>query len=111
MNDPLADAVFDEGLQPERTALAWDRTGLAMIVAGALLVRDWSASTPYLFAAAGGVMMAVGGVVLIAAYTRYGRLHRVLRTGGDVTNPRLVRLVGVSTVAFSLVAIVRTFLP
>ncbi len=111
MTDPHAHDVFDRGLGQERTALAWDRTGLAMIVVGALLVRDWATSASYLFAAAGGVMMALGGFVLVTAYVRYGRLHRVLRSGGEVTNPRLVRLVGMSTVIFSVVAIVRTFVP
>lgn len=56
-------------------------------------------------------MVALGGFVLIASYVRYGWLHRVLRAGGDVTSPALVRLVGWSTVLFSLVAIGRSLLP
>ncbi len=103
--------VFDEGLQHERTALAWDRTALAMIVAGAFLFRAWRASLPLLFVVAGGLMMAAGGFVLVVAYVRYGRLHGVLRTGGEVTNPRLVRLVGTATVVFSVVAILRALIP
>ncbi len=111
MTSRRPDRVFDEGLQHERTALAWDRTGLAMIVAGAFLFRAWRASIPLLFVVAGGLMMAAGGMVLAVAYIRYGRLHGVLHRGGEVTNPGLVRLVGTTTVAFSVVAILRVLIP
>ena len=37
--------VWDEGLSPERTELAWGRTGLALLVAlGVLARRVWSLS-------------------------------------------------------------------
>ena len=39
--------LYDPGMQPERTRLAWQRTGLAGLVAGLLVVRSaapWAAA-------------------------------------------------------------------
>ena len=51
--------MTDRGLQPERTALAWQRTGLSAAVAAALLLRsgllDGSA---FALAAAGSALAA-----------------------------------------------------
>lgn len=42
---PGADGDHDEGLAPERTQLAWGRTGLAVVVAvGVLARRVWTLS-------------------------------------------------------------------
>ena len=39
--------VADPGLQPERTAMSWTRTGLAMLVCAATLLR-WADAYPEL---------------------------------------------------------------
>lgn len=49
------------GLQPERTALAWKRTGLAILVVAALLLRDGiHRGSPFGLAACGGALLAAG---------------------------------------------------
>lgn len=37
MTRPARPTAFDRGLQQERTALAWERTAVAMMVAGTVL--------------------------------------------------------------------------
>lgn len=102
--------VFDPGLQPERTALAWRRTGLALLV-GALVgarilphaVGDW-AYVP----AAGGVLAAVA--VLALAERRYRAVHAGLTSpdGAAWTPPGggLAALVTVLALAAGLAALV-----
>lgn len=51
------DAPLDATTAAERTSLAWQRTGLAIIVTGALLVHAL---------AGGGVLRVIPGVVLVA---------------------------------------------
>ncbi|WP_445442745.1 DUF202 domain-containing protein [Clavibacter sp. km1a] len=75
---------FDPGLQPERTALAWRRTALALVVGSLLGLRV----LPQLLGSAGLVVAAAGVVaalaVLAAAHGRYRRVHRILTSGsGD----------------------------
>jgi uncharacterized membrane protein YidH (DUF202 family) len=76
-------AVFDEGLQLERTALAWRRTAAAILVGSLIAVRVvpsvfglWSIAL-----GVGGLML--GAVLLIRIDRRYRRLDRLLRTEGD----------------------------
>ncbi len=79
-----ADRPFDAGLQPERTALAWRRTSLALGV-GALaglrvLTHYWGA--PGLIPA--GVGVAASVLVLAFAHRRYRTVHRRLTSGQHV---------------------------
>ena len=69
---------FDVGLQPERSALAWRRTALALTVGPLVMAR-------LLGGALGGwaVVLAVAGVafglfLLVASAARYRRAHEVL---------------------------------
>jgi uncharacterized membrane protein YidH (DUF202 family) len=70
--------VFDPGLQPERTALAWRRTALALIVGSLAAVRvlpDLVGSWGY---AGAGVAFVASVAILIAAHLRYRRDHLTL---------------------------------
>ncbi|QDR77359.1 DUF202 domain-containing protein [Corynebacterium sanguinis] len=63
--------VTDAGLQPERTAMSWTRTALAMMVCSMTLLR-WSDSYPdVVFMAI--VLLAVLAVVLIVFNRRMYR--------------------------------------
>ncbi|RWZ67758.1 DUF202 domain-containing protein [Labedella populi] len=88
---------FDAGLQPERTALAWRRTALALVVAAVVGIRvlptllgAWA-----VVPAGAGVVLAV--VVLVASHHRYREQHIRLTTAStdrialpDGTLPGLV---------------------
>ena len=78
--DP-AERPFDPGLQPERTALAWRRTALALVVGSLLGLRvlPQLLGPGGLAVAAAGVIAALG--VLGAAHLRYRRVHRILTSG------------------------------
>jgi uncharacterized membrane protein YidH (DUF202 family) len=98
--------VFDRSLQQERTALAWDRTGVAMIVAGALFVRAGTPPYHELRHAPGMIAMVFGAVLILLAYRRYDWLHARLHAGEPVVSPLLLIGTGVVTVLFALAALV-----
>ena len=80
-----ADTVFDAGLQPERTLLAWQRTCLALAVGVAVGAR---LSLPALGAAS--IVLGVTGIALVAL-AWWGATHRYRRAHHDLTgaNPAL----------------------
>jgi hypothetical protein len=79
----VSDGPWDPGLQPERTALAWRRTGLALTVGSLIGLRV----LPPLLGPAAFVLAGLGVVaslaVLAAAHRRYRRVHRLLLAARD----------------------------
>lgn len=98
--------VFDPGVQHERTALAWERTAVAMMVAGAILGRYASSHGHLVLGALGVMWVVLGGVVLLWAARHYEDLHGPLRAGETPAHPTVTRVVGISTVAFTGVALI-----
>ena len=101
---PVA-ARSEAGLQQERTALAWERTAVATMVAGLLLTRSAAEDAHRLIAVAGLAQTILGAFVLV-----WGHLHRErLRPPGDprpLARAGLVRLVATATAGFSGIALV-----
>jgi len=69
---------FDPGLQPERTALAWRRTGLALAAGSLVAVRVLPAVLGAWALLPAGLGVALSVLVLAAAHQRYRTHHRRL---------------------------------
>jgi putative membrane protein len=75
--------LFDPGLQPERTGLAWRRTALALLI-GSLAAGHTLAALFGGWAALPGLAgAAIAGLVLLAAHRRYRSSHLKLAAEGD----------------------------
>ncbi|CAI9404939.1 MULTISPECIES: DUF202 domain-containing protein [Aestuariimicrobium] len=72
--------VWDAGLQPERTALAWRRIGLAVIGVGLAVPRLTWPSLGAWSIPAGLCALVVGVVALHQSLHRYRRAHTTLTT-------------------------------
>ncbi len=103
-------AFFDPGLQSERTALAWERTAIAMMAAGILLARYSADSQRYLMAVVGMIEVAVGGVVLMWAGNHYDDLHGPLHSAVSPVHPGAARVVGIASVVFTGCALMLSIL-
>lgn len=99
MNDARPSAVFDTGLQHERTSLAWERTAISMMVAGLVLSRFAATEAFWLLAAGGMAQVVFGAVLLVWSGVHYEELHGTLRRGIDVVHPSATRWVGLATIA------------
>jgi putative membrane protein len=100
------DTVFDRGVQHERTALAWERTAIAAMVAGAVLARYASTHDHVALGVLGVAWVVFGGGVLFWSGWHYEDLHGPLREGRSPTHVTASRVMGVATVAFVGVALV-----
>jgi uncharacterized membrane protein YidH (DUF202 family) len=93
--------IFDPGLQPERTALAWRRTALALALGPFVAARLFAPQLGGLTVAAllVGVVLAVS--IAVVASVRYRVVHRVLVEDGERRRlPGAALLLVTATVAF-----------
>lgn len=98
--------MYDRGLQHERTALAWERTSIAGMVAGVLLARYTAKSLDPLLAVFGVLQVILGSGVLVWAARHYDDLHGPLRHGQSPVHPLAAKVVGLGTVGFTAIATV-----
>jgi uncharacterized membrane protein YidH (DUF202 family) len=78
MSETAPSQLFDRGMQPERTALAWRRTALSMGAGSLVALRIFA---PILGPWAVGpavLAFAIAAVVFAASELRYRRNHRAL---------------------------------
>lgn len=103
--------VFDPGLQPERTALAWRRTGLALL-GGSLVAARILPETLGAWAVIPGLIgVAAAASLLFAIHRRYRRHHESLIRDGDrspIAGGRLIAATALFLVAAAVVSIVVT---
>src|SRR3954462_3632584 len=100
----------DEGLAPERTALAWNRTGIAFFVAIAALGRRvW----PIDVGNHGWVVLALGlaALAILAGLALAGRVGPRDRYAGEEMHHHAFLLVSASTLVLALAAFVLALFP
>ena len=100
-DDDRPSGVFDDGLQHERTALAWERTAISLMIAGILLARYGADDAHFVFALFGLAGAACGAGMLLWAAQHYNDLHGPLRSSQDVAHPTAANVVGLATVLFT----------
>lgn len=85
----------DAGLQAERTALAWSRTVLGMVVNALILLRTG-------LAYGGDEVTAIGALLLAAAAATYvfgrRRRHALMSSGGAPLAPPVHALIAVAAI-------------
>ncbi len=101
-------SVRDPGLQPERTAIAWTRTCLALMVVGLIGTRLHSGVAPVVVSLI-GFLMAAG--LMFASARRARRTEQQLLTervppaqGLVLTMTVLVTLLNVASIVMAIVA-------
>jgi putative membrane protein len=101
-----ADQVWDPGLQPERTSLAWQRTALTMLGVGLLVPKlAWPVLGVWALVPS-GIVVAVAVAVLVAGARRYRAAHDVLTTGdGALGDGRLPLVVTLAALTLALLAL------
>lgn len=78
MNQEHDEQLFDPGLQPERTALAWRRTALALTVAAIVAVRILPELLGTWAIVPAGLGLTGAVAVLVLAHRRHRAVHHIL---------------------------------
>jgi uncharacterized membrane protein YidH (DUF202 family) len=102
--------LFDPGLQPERTALAWRRTALSMAGGALVSLRIFPERVGPAGIGLAIVAFAAAVVVVIAASLRYRRDHAVLIASESdrvaLSGGGLVALTAATVLLFGAIALV-----
>ena len=99
--------AWDEGLAPQRTQMAWGRTGLAMVVAIAVLARRaWELGGTFEVAAL--TFVSLGGLVWLVGMRESRDLHLHMEPHG-LTGVRGFGLVTAGTLLLAVGAMVFGF--
>ena len=100
---------FDAGLQPERTALAWRRTALAVAVGSLAALRILPEVLGLWALVPAALGAAVSLVALIVSQRRYRRIHTILTTSDSdrvaLSGGALPAALAVATVAGGIMAL------
>lgn len=102
-------APFDPGLQPERTALAWRRTGLALLVGSFVAARILPELLGAWSALLGLTGVVISGILLAMIHRRYRGHHGQLTTAGDrapIADGRLIAATAAFVFGGALVSII-----
>lgn len=107
-------SVYGVGTEPdirfslanERTALAWLRTGLALVAGGVALttLASFGAGNAFLDVIAGLACVA-GGVLALAALSGWRRRERALRLGEPLPAPRILPVLVIAVALFALLMV------
>jgi uncharacterized membrane protein YidH (DUF202 family) len=106
MAEPGATSLFDPGLQPERTDLAWRRTALGFFANAALVARFAVHAGPdpigYVVA---GVLALTGVLMLVRSGRLYARRNARLAAGLPAARAGALRAVWAATTACTFAAV------
>ncbi|RJL32883.1 DUF202 domain-containing protein [Bailinhaonella thermotolerans] len=96
--------MWDTGAQPERTALAWNRTALSLAVCGLVGLRLSGGPVSMALCAAVTALAAV--LLLRTVHRRHLRRQRRLRAGEPIADPAAVLHTAAVTTLLGLTALV-----
>jgi uncharacterized membrane protein YidH (DUF202 family) len=94
----FSDEIHDPGLQQERTVLAWDRTGLALMVAAGVLERTVGEPLVHPVSMMAGIAFLLGLALLVLGRTRYLTRWRRMQQGQGILSAGPVMTVALATV-------------
>jgi putative membrane protein len=112
MTESAPAGLFDPGMQPERTALAWRRTAISMGAGALVALRIFAPAIGGWAIVSAVLAFVIAVVVFAAAELRYRRNHRALVADRDsdarvvLAGGALIALTAAAALAFGLLAAV-----
>jgi uncharacterized membrane protein YidH (DUF202 family) len=99
-------AMFDSGLQPERTTLAWRRTAISLLVGSVVAARLLAGGLGWWAIAVGATGLTVAGTVWALAADRGRRATRALAENELMPGGGLLLFLGVFVAVTAAVGVV-----